>query len=113
MPEPQQQDITHYRPSAELPEPPRNALDELMHLGIGRLIEFGIRFGFVLAIAEVIALVVIVIIVIVVTVVLTLLGIGIGNLLLGNLTSLGECEASQRQIDDLFAMSKRWPKVAH
>ncbi|MGA7470035.1 MAG: zinc ribbon domain-containing protein [Halobacteriota archaeon] len=89
MPEPQQQDIAHYRPSAELPEPPRNALDELMHLGIGRLIEFGIRFGFVLAIAEVIALVVIVIIVIVVTVVLTLLGIGIGNLLLGNLTSLG------------------------
>jgi uncharacterized membrane protein YvbJ len=89
MPEPQQQDIAQYGARTELPEPPRNALDELMHLGIGSLIEFGIRFGFVLAIAEIIALVVIVIIVIVVAVVLTLLGVGIGNLFFGNLTSLG------------------------
>jgi hypothetical protein len=89
MPEPQEQFIAQYGASAELHEPPRNALDELMHLGIGRLIDFGIRFGFVLAIAEIIALVVIVIIVTVVAVVLTLLGVGIGNLFFGNLTSLG------------------------
>lgn len=80
MPAPQQPEITPYEASAELPEPPRNALDELMHLGIGGLLGFGIRLGFVLAIAEIIALVVIVIILIVVAVVLTLLGVGIGSL---------------------------------
>ena len=89
MPEPQQPEIAQYGASGELREPPRNALDELMHLGIGRLIGFGIRFGFVLAIAEIIALVVIVIILAVLAVVLTLLGIGIGNFFFGNLTSLG------------------------
>jgi hypothetical protein len=59
-----------------------------MHLSLGELIGFGIRFGAVLAIAEIIALVVIVIIIIVVVAVLTLLGIGIANLFFGNLTSL-------------------------
>ena len=66
----------------------RVTLDELMHLGFGGLIGFGIRFGFVLAIAEIIALVVLVIILIVFAVVLTMLGVGIGNLFFGNLTSL-------------------------
>ena len=81
-------DISSYGASGELPEPPRNALDELMHLGFGGLIGFGIRFGCVLAIVEIIALVVLVIILIVFAVVLTLLGVGIGNLFFGNLTSL-------------------------
>jgi uncharacterized OB-fold protein len=84
----QESDISSYSASGELPEPPRNALEELMHLGFGGLIGFGIRFGFVLAIAEIIALVVLVIILIVFAVVLTLLGVGIGNLFFGNLTSL-------------------------
>ena len=87
-PTPQESDIPSYGASDELPEPPRNALDELMHLSFGELIGFGIRFGVVLAIAEIIALVVIVIIIIVVVAVLTLLGIGIANLFFGNLTSL-------------------------
>lgn len=73
-------------PSAELPEPPRNTLDELMHLNFGGLIGFGVRFGFILAIAEIIALLVITIIAIVVAAVLMLLGFGIGNLLFGNYT---------------------------
>ena len=89
MPTPQQSDTSSYSTSIELPEPPRNALDELVHLSFGELIGFGIRFGFVLAIAEIIALVVIVIILAVLAVVLTLLGIGIGNFFFGNLTSLG------------------------
>jgi|GEM_PF-393329 len=88
MPAPRQPEIVQYEASAELPEPPRNALDELMHLGIGGLIGFGIRLGFALAIAEIIALMVIVIILIVVVIVLTLLGVGIGNLFFGNLASL-------------------------
>jgi hypothetical protein len=88
MPTPQKSDTSLYSTSIELPEPPRNALDELMHLSFGELIGFGIRFGFVLAIAEIIALVVLVIILIVFAVVLTLLGVGIGNLFFGNLTSL-------------------------
>ena len=89
MPTRQQSDTSSYPTSVELPEAPRNALDELMHLSFGELIGSGIRFGVVLAIAQIIALVVIVIIIIVVAVLLTLLGIGIGNLFLGNLTSLG------------------------
>ena len=88
MPAPQKSDTSSYSTSIELPEPPRNALDELMHLSFGELIGFGIRFGFVLAIAEIIALVVLVIILIVFAVVLTLLGVGMGNLFFGNLTSL-------------------------
>jgi len=80
MPAPQQSEIAQYEARFELPQPPRNALDELMHLGIGGLIGFGIRLGFVLAIAEIIALVVIVIILVVVALVLTLLGFGIGSL---------------------------------
>ena len=88
MPTPQQSDTSSYPTSVELPEPPRNALDELMHLSFGELIGFGIRFGVVLAIAQIIALVVIMIIVIVFAVVLMLLGFGIGNLFFGNLTSL-------------------------
>jgi hypothetical protein len=88
IPTPQESDIPSYGASDELPEPPRNALDELMHLSFGELIGFGIRFGAVLAIAEIIALVVIVIIIIVVVAVLTLLGIGIANLFFGNVTSL-------------------------
>lgn len=89
VPEPQQSDTSSYPTSVELPEPPRNALDELMHLSFGELIGFGIRFGVVLAIAQIIALLVIVIIIIVLAAVLTLLGFGIANLFLGNLTSLG------------------------
>jgi hypothetical protein len=88
MPLPEQSGTSSYFASPELPEPPRNALDELMHLGFGGLFEFGIRFGFVLAIAEIIALAVLVIIFIVIAVVLLLLGFGIGNLFFGNLTSL-------------------------
>jgi hypothetical protein len=88
MPQPEQSDTSSYFASPELSEPPRNALDELMHLGFGGLFEFGIRFGFVLAIAEIIALAVLVIIFIVFAVVLLLLGFGIGNLFFGNLTSL-------------------------
>lgn len=89
MPTHQQSDTSSYPTSVELPEPPRNALDELLHLSFGELIGFGIRFGVVLAIAQIIALVVIVIITItVVVVVLTLLGIGIASLSFGNLTSL-------------------------
>jgi uncharacterized OB-fold protein len=84
---PQELDIPSYGASDELPESPRNALDELMHLSLWELIGFGMRFGVVLAIAEIIALVVIVIIIVVVTI-LTLLGIGIANLFFGNLTSL-------------------------
>jgi len=34
-PTPQEADISSYSASDELPEPPRNALDELMHLGFG------------------------------------------------------------------------------
>src|SRR5665647_251879 len=88
MPLLEQSGTSSYFASPELPEPPRNALDELMHLGFGGLFEFGIRFGFVLAIAEIIALAVLVIIFIVIAVVLLLLGFGIGNLFFGNLTSL-------------------------
>ena len=88
MPTHQQSDTSSYSPSVELPEPPRNALDELMHLSFGELIGFGIRFGVVLAIAQIIALVVLVIIIIAAAVVLTLLGVGIANLFFGNLTSL-------------------------
>jgi len=88
MPALQKSDTSSYSTSIELLEPPRNALDELMHLSFGELIGFGIRFGFVLAFAEIIALVVLVIILIVFAVVLTLLGFGIGNLFFGNLTSL-------------------------
>ena len=88
MSEAQQPEIAQYGARVELPEPPRNALDELMHLSFGGLIGFGIRFGVVLAIAEIIALVVIGIIIIVGAAVLTLLGIGIANLFFGNLTSL-------------------------
>jgi hypothetical protein len=89
VPEPQQSDTSSYLTSVELPEPPRNALDELMHLSFGELIGFGIRFGVVLAIAQILALLVIVIIIIVLAAVLTLLGFGIANLFFGNLTSLG------------------------
>jgi hypothetical protein len=89
MPTPQKSDTSSYSTSVELPEPPRNALDELMRLSFGELIGFGIRFGVVLAIAQIIALVVIVIIIIVVAAVLTLLGISVANLFFGNLTSLG------------------------
>jgi hypothetical protein len=87
-PTPQESDTSLYGASDGLPEPPRNALDELMQLSFGGLIGFGIRFGVVLAIAEIIALVVIVIIIVVVVAVLTLLGIGIANLFFGNVTSL-------------------------
>jgi hypothetical protein len=88
MPTRQQSDTSSYPTRVELPEPPRNTLDELMRLSFGELIRFGIRFGVVLAIAQIIALVVIFIIIIVGAVLLTLLGIGIGNLFFGNLTSL-------------------------
>jgi hypothetical protein len=77
-----------YRANEEMREPPRNALDELMHLGIGGLISFGVRLGFILAIAGIITLVVFAIIVVLGVIVLTLLGVGIGNLLFGNLTSI-------------------------
>jgi hypothetical protein len=89
MPTRQQSDTSSYPTSVELPEPPRNTLDELMHLSFGELIGFGIRFGVVLAIAQIIALLVIIIIIILVAAVLTLLGFGIANLFLGNLTFLG------------------------
>ena len=84
----QQSDTSPYPTTVELPEPPRNTLDELMHLSFGELIGFGIRFGVVLATAQIIALLVIVIIIIVAAAVLTLLGFGIANLFFGNLTSL-------------------------
>jgi hypothetical protein len=87
-PESQEQVAPEYVTRTKLPSAPRNALDELMHLSFGELIGFGVRFGVVLAIAQIIALIVIVIIIIVVAVILMLLGVGIANLLSGHLTAL-------------------------
>jgi len=73
--------------SVELRAPPRNALDELMRMDFGELLGFGMRFGIVLAIAQIIALIILAIIFIILAALLTLLGISIVHLLFGNLTT--------------------------
>jgi len=100
-PTPQEADISSYSASDELPEPPRNALDELMHLALGAH-RIWHTVWICSRIAEIIALVVLVIILIVFAVVLDDARQLHRKLFFGNLTSLRECDALKRQVGQLY-----------